>query len=367
MSRGAVSGSLRALCLAHTALSPEDIALLEEVAASLQHMADLTGCDVFIDCMARDRSTALVVAEAKPSSDLSAYDRTVLGQEALPENEPAVYQALETGVVIRDLKAITQEQVAVRQNVVPIKNSVGTVIGVLIRESDISTAMRREQKYAALSRAREEWPAAPAPDPMSHPPYADGLQLREVHHRIKNSLQLVASMLNIQARKQENRQVTQVFQDYVGKVLSIAAIYDMLTLSGDQCVSLKRLLERICETIQQIGGSDYPVTILVEGDELSVPSDKASSIAMVVHELVFNALEHGYEPGQAGKIVVSLHRGSRYSSVMVEDNGRGFDPASVRKGSSGFGLISMMVRDKLRGELRFSTGLTGTKAFFDFR
>lgn len=367
MSRASDAGALRDLCLAHTALTPEDIALLEETAACLQQMADLTGCDVFIDCMARDLSTALVVAEAKPSSDLSAYDRTVVGQAALPENEPAVYQAFETGLVIRDLKAITQERVAVRQNVVPLKNPAGTVIGVLIRETDVSSAMRREQKYAALSQAREDWPPAPVPSPVAQAPYADGLQLREVHHRIKNSLQLVASMLNIQGRRQESRQVAQIFQDYAGKVLSIAAIYDMLTLSGDQSVPLKRLLERICETIQQIGGSDYPVTIVVEGDELSVPSDKASPIAMVVHELVFNALEHGFLPGQEGRIAVSLHRGSRYSSVMVEDNGRGFDPAAVREGRSGFGLVSMMVRDKLKGELRFSTGLQGTKAFFDFR
>ena len=357
--------SLREICQAHTSLTAEDIALLEGVESALPHVADLTGCDVFIDCMAYGTHTALVAAEAKPAGDLSAYGRAVLGQMALRENEPAVYHAFETGLVIRDLKAITQENVVVRQDVAPIKNTAGAVVGVLIKEKDVSRALRRERKYEELSREREEWPQAP--EGASCPPQADSLTLRETHHRVKNSLQLVASMLNIQARRPDLQQHAQIFRDCVGKVLSIAAVHDMLTKSGDDWIRLKRLLEQICQAIGNIQGEDGKVALLVKGDEIAIPAGKASSVAMVVHELVFNALEHSFAPGEEGRIVISLREGSRYSSVVVEDNGAGFDPSSVQGGGTGFNLVSLMVRDKLGGELQFSTGPGGTKAMFDFQ
>ena len=146
--------TLREICQARTALAGEAVSRLEEVAASMQLTADLTGADVFIDCMDREGRTAVVAAQARPSGETSAYCRTVLGQAALPEKEPAVYHAFRTGMVVRDLKAVTQEDRVVRQDVAPIRDGQGQVIGVLIREKDISQTVSRERKYRELARER---------------------------------------------------------------------------------------------------------------------------------------------------------------------------------------------------------------------
>jgi len=359
--------TLREICWTHTALTDDAVTRLEEVAAAMQVTADLTGADVFIDCMDRAGRTAIVAAQAKPSGETSAYCRTVLGQAALPENEPAVYHAFRTGMVVRDLKAVTQENRVVRQDAAPIKDDRGAVIGVLIREKDISGTISREKKFQELARERELLSdsllgLAPAAG-ESH-----AVALQEIHHRVKNNLQLVASILNIQARKSADPQMKRAFRENTGRVLSIAAIHDILTSTdcGDR-VGLRPLLEKIRRNLQSMIPQGQEIVITIQGDDIGVSSDKATSIALVVNELLTNAIEHGYEGRDRGKVAVTLLRGRETSTITVEDDGSGFSPAEKREESLGLDIISLTVRDKLGGKLQIQSGPDGTKAMFDFR
>jgi len=362
--------TLRELCWTHTALSDEDVAQLEAVEASIQYTADLTGSDVFIDCLDRAGETAIVVAHARPSGGgvSSAYHRTVLGQAALREKEPAVYHAFGTGMVVRDLKAVTQEDRAVRQDAVPIRGGGGGVIGVLIREKDISRTVTREKKYQELARERES--RTDSMLGLAPPALGDShaVALKEIHHRVKNNLQLVASILNIQARKTADPQMKRAFRENTGRVLSIAAIHDILTSTdhGD-LVELRPLLEKIRRNLQSMMPQGQEIVISIRGDDIAVTSDKVTSIALVVNELLTNAIEHGYEGRDKGKVTVTLLRGYETSTITVEDDGRGFTPAEKRENSLGLDIISLTVRDKLGGELQLQSGPDGTKAMFAFR
>ena len=360
--------SLRSLCESRTDLSPEAILRLEEVEAALQEMADLTGSDVFIDCLDRPDGTALVAAHAQPRGACSAYSSTVLGQEALPEKEPAVYHALRTGMVVRDLKAVTQENVAVRQDVAPIRDREGRIIGALIREKDISRTITRERKFQELARERDNLAdsflgLASAGEADSH-----AAAMKEIHHRVKNNLQMVASILSIQARRSADPEIRRIFRENTSRVLSIAAIHDILTgkENGNQ-VELRQLLDRIRRNLQSMAADGREIRILVLGDEMMVPSDKATSIALVVNELLTNALEHGFEGRDQGEVSVTVLRGRETSTITVEDNGEGFSPREKRPGSLGLEIISLTVRDKLGGTLQIQSGPQGTRAMFDFR
>ena len=202
--------TLRELCWTYTGLSGRDMERLEEVAASMQYTADLTGADIFIDCLDRAGETAIVVAHARPSGLRSAYHRPVLGQAALREREPAVYHAFGTGMVVRDLKAVTQEDKTVRQDAAPIRGEGERVIGVLIREQDISQRVTREKKYQELVRERE----SRTDSMLGLASAGDGhaIAMKEIHHRVKNNLQLVASILNIQARKTADPQMKRAYR-----------------------------------------------------------------------------------------------------------------------------------------------------------
>lgn len=358
--------TIREICWEKTALGDAAVTRLEEVAASMQYTADLTGGDIFIDCMDRAGQTAIVVAHAKPRGMASAYHRAVVGQAALREKEPAVYHAFGTGMAVRDLKAVTQENRTVRQDAVPIRDDGGSVIGVLIREKDISQTISREKKFRALAQERESQTASilglvPAGDSHS-------VTMKEIHHRVKNNLQMVASILNIQARRTTDPQMKRAFRENTGRVLSIAAIHDILTGTdhGDQ-VELRPLLEKLRRNLQSMMPQGQEILITIRGDRLSASSEKASSIALVVNELLTNALEHGYQNRQKGQVTVTLFRGRETSTIAVEDDGAGFSPGEKGADSFGLEIISLIVRDKLGGELQLQSGPGGTKAMFDFR
>ena len=139
-----------------------------------------------------------MVAQAKPSTVGSAYRQNVVGEYALPDKEPAVYHALQHHVPSRDIKAVTQEDRTVRQDVVPIFSHEGRCIGALIREKDISAVLLQEKKYRTLARNYEKEDISLRASDISH---REDIAMREIHHRVKNNLQLVASFLNLQARR----------------------------------------------------------------------------------------------------------------------------------------------------------------------
>ena len=113
---------IRDLCLKYTSLKESDILIIENIATTLQLIADSANANVFIDCPTKHSGEAIVVAEAKPSTKNSLYKEKVVGKFAERQNEPASLRTLELGVPSRDLKAITQEHIKVKQNVEPIRN-----------------------------------------------------------------------------------------------------------------------------------------------------------------------------------------------------------------------------------------------------
>lgn len=143
---------LRRICQSRTDLTPEDVAQLEALERQLPLMAELTGADVFLDCVTRE-GDAVVVAQARPGQGVSAYRQDIRVRLALRSDEPAVYHALEMQVPVRDLKAVTQENCTVRQDAVPVFAPDQRCIAALIQEKDISGRVRQEKKFEELGPA----------------------------------------------------------------------------------------------------------------------------------------------------------------------------------------------------------------------
>ena len=331
---------------------------LDQISAGLCAAADLFGADIFIDCREKESGRMFVARQFSPKLTLSAYEENAVGKFALPEDEPAVYHAMEKGVPVRDFKARTQENRTVRQDVLPLRDEAGTVIAVLISERDVSRDVSREKKYRELVRRAEDAPAAA--------PKAPDAALREIHHRVKNNLQMVASIMNLQARQTKNEEVRRAFRENTARVLSIAAIHDLLTRADNAPVVLGELFEKLARNLQSLSDAASPVRILVEGDRVLVDPDRATHIALVVNELVSNSLKHGFAPGKGGEVHIITQAGSGFCTVTVKDNGTGFELSGARPESLGLSIVNVTVKDKLGGELRVSSGENGTAATFDF-
>ena len=130
-------------------------------------------------------------------------------------------------------------------------------------------------------------------------------------------------------------------------------------------ISSAVLLEKLRRNLQGLVPEGKAISLQVEGDDLRLSPDCATSVSLVVSELITNALEHAFPGRDRGRVVVRVCRGRLCSTVSVEDDGVGFRPEDVRRGSLGMGIVRATVEGKLHGQLRVDTGPRGTAAFFD--
>jgi signal transduction protein with GAF and PtsI domain len=188
--------------------------------------------------------------------------------------------------------------------------------------------------------------------------------VREMHHRIKNNLQTVAMLLRLQAGNASALTVQDVataMHISVNRVMSIAAVHEALAQEGFHLVNVKEVTERIVHIVaQNMLRPDLRAHISVEGEAVILPSRPATSLALVVNELVQNALEHAFVGRASGSVRIRLGRGPREYVIEVVDDGVGLPPGDQRPASLGLEIVEMLVKEDLHGQLEFNSTPEGT-------
>jgi two-component sensor histidine kinase len=168
-----------------------------------------------------------------------------------------------------------------------------------------------------------------------------GVLAQEIHHRVKNNLQTVASLLRLQARAADPVDPRKALDDSVNRVLAIAAVHELLTERRDDDVDLHDLLDRLrAMLVQGLGGAK---TVEAALEPVSLAGDRATALALVFSELLQNALEHG---GASVRIELAQRNGDVV--LAIADDGGG-----IRDEANGTGLsiVRALVRDELGGTL----------------
>jgi two-component sensor histidine kinase len=150
--------------------------------------------------------------------------------------------------------------------------------------------------------------------------------LEEVHHRVKNNLQLISSLLNLQASRVKDRAVAELFADSRNRVRSMAMVHENLYRAGNFArVPMAPHIRNLCgHLVRAYGMLNQQVDLATEVDDVELNMDQAVSCGLIINELVTNALKHAFPGGQAGRIRVELKAADekRYA-LAVEDNGIG--------------------------------------------
>jgi two-component sensor histidine kinase/putative methionine-R-sulfoxide reductase with GAF domain len=170
-----------------------------------------------------------------------------------------------------------------------------------------------------------------------------GVLAQEIHHRVKNNLQTVASLLRLQARSGEPIDPRKALDDSVNRILAIAAVHEVLTERRDDDVELGDLLERLRAMLVQGLGAAKRVEARLES--VSLAGDRATALALVFSELLQNALEHG-----GTSVEVELVRRNGDVVLAIADDGVGIGDGEVASGT-GLSIVRALVRDELRGTL----------------
>jgi two-component sensor histidine kinase len=161
---------------------------------------------------------------------------------------------------------------------------------------------------------------------------------QEIHPRVKNNLQTVASLLRLQSRA-EGVDPREALEHSVNRILAIAAVHEVLTEQRDEDVELADLIDRLRASIVQGVGAGRDVAASLE--PVSLAGNRATALALIFTELLQNALEHG-----AGAVRIELAHRNGDVVLAIADEGEGAGDAAA---GTGLSIVRALVRDELQG------------------
>jgi len=241
-----------------------------------------------------------------------------------------------------------------------IKDEQGHFLEMLDRA--FRTAIEHTRRQQAKERAEQEMRETNAR--LEQLNATQVVMLREMNHRIGNSLQLITSMIRMQSMATESKEVRQVLQQAIERIIAVAQVHQRLYTSDDvQFVQLRPYINQIL--------ADHQITAGVQGCKIAIhiadsriDVDRAISLGIIVSELVTNALRHAY-PGTGGPVSVSLQDWDSESyQLIIEDEGIGL-PLEKNQTSIGARIVDGMAK-RLQSKLQIERPARGTRFTLTF-
>lgn len=318
----------------------------ERIAVALTHMASegnwLTECiDEAIVMVNHEGIVRFRNTLAKELYQTLGYVEDVLGQ---PYKNVRLIE--DVGETIREINGYTVKQATVSGRVLTLRrvplNTPDMSFAIVIQDE----TWRWEQEQALILKS---------------------VAIKEMHHRVKNNLQTIASLLRLQMRRTDSAETREVLGESMNRILSIASTHEVLSQSGVDEVMLGAVINNIRSNTLRYFESPRTADISIEGDDFAVNSDIATSIAMVVNELLQNSFKYAFRGRNKGLVRIVVTRGDLYSKIQVVDNGIGFNIDAIDKSALGLSIVQTLVKDKLKGNFELESSPEGTSTVFTFR
>jgi len=233
----------------------------------------------------------------------------------------------------------------------------GQVVGFLGIGCDITERKRAEAEVARLLVSERE--------------KSEQLELsvREAHHRIKNNLQAISDLLYLEQASGEERSMKASLHESMERIHAIALVHDLLSLHDDvQTVDIRAVFERLVPMILKSRGlSQERVVLTMEVPTVRVSSKRATTLALIMNELVSNAAKHAFTSSKVGLLSIRLRQAAEELVLVIQDNGPGLSPGFNLSTDAHVGLevVQIMAErdlggrfnlenvDGLRAEVRF--------------
>ena len=240
-------------------------------------------------------------------------------------------------------------------NVVPQMNARGEVIGTQGTAVDITEQKTAFSKLEASLKEKE-------------------LLLREIHHRVKNNMQVISSLLSLQTDQIRDSQYAEIFNDTKNRVKTMSLVHEKLYMSKDLAsIDFRDYIKDLAESLfSAYKTTARNITFNIEVEDVSLNVDTAIPCGLLINELLSNSLKHAFPGGRKGKINISLEKtlaeDKTVYDLVVSDDGIGIpDGIDIRETSSlGLPLVNTLAERQLRGTLELDR-TKGTKFHIRFR
>lgn len=228
----------------------------------------------------------------------------------------------------------------------------GEMIGVLCFEHTLGPRAwnLQEQKFGLviaqmISLALETSEKQKARTNLEQALQAQKIMLQEVHHRVKNNLTIISSLLNLQSDKTKDEFHYKLFQESRDRLTSIATLHQLLYQTQSySSINFKAYLEEILKNLQS--SFNHKAKLIhfdLDIHPTQVDVSVAIPLALIVNELITNAFKHAFNEGEKGVISISLNETANEIHLRIADNGKGFDPLKVNKSSTGLDILEALI------------------------
>lgn len=189
--------------------------------------------------------------------------------------------------------------------------------------------------------------------------------IQEIHHRVKNNLQTIASLLRLQARRTKTPEVKAALRESVNRILSISVVHEFLSQQDREFIDVAEVTRNILDlVIQNMLEPDFNIETVLNGQTIILPSEQASSLALVINELIQNSIEHGFVGRKEGLIGVDIATTPESYQIDIYDDGIGLpkDFSLQNTNSLGLQIVRTLIENDLGGKFRLFSS-AGTHAF----
>lgn len=189
--------------------------------------------------------------------------------------------------------------------------------------------------------------------------------IREINHRVKNNLQTVSALLRMQARRMSTSEARGALEEAQRRVTTIAMVHEALSSMVDETVPFDELIRRIVRMIADVTSTGGKVHTMFTGTFGMVSAQDATPLALIITELVSNAVEHGIGSG-SGNVEVIAKRSGIDLTLEVVDDGVGM-PAGAQPEGLGTSIIKTLVENELGGHISWTSSDSGTRVRLEMR
>lgn len=268
-----------------------------------------------------------------------------------PDETPQIMQKIRQGEVTEQYETVRIRKdgssIHVALAVSPIKDTNGHIVGASVIARDISERKQAETQLRASLKEKEAL-------------------LKEIHHRVKNNLQIISSLLKLQASYIQDTETQALFQESQHRIRAMALVHETLYLSQDLAqIDFARYVRQLTHYLLSVYGGQSPdIEIQLDLKETLLDLDRAIACGLIIGELVSNALKYAFPPpdGQTGIIHVELWPVNESQiRLTIRDNGVGF-PAHLdfrQTETLGLQLVNALVTDELDGIIELNRNETG--------
>ncbi|WP_419919771.1 sensor histidine kinase [Candidatus Poriferisocius sp.] len=212
----------------------------------------------------------------------------------------------------------------------------GEVTGALVLMRDISELRRRDRLLMSKDAT-----------------------IAEIHHRVKNNLQTVSSLLRLQGRRVTEPETRAVIEESVRRIRAIAIVHEILSRDASSEVPFVEIVRSLMRMVEEgLTGPDRPVEFKVTGDAGELDADVATPLAVVINECLQNVVDHAYPDPPGGQVRIELDNDGDRVRVRVIDDGVGLPPGFEVGSADGLGIaiVRSLVGADLRGSISMSNG-----------